>query len=369
MPRPKAVRKRKGKSGWWASITDTSGRRREVCLGDTQAEATERLGEVLRLHRLGKLTPEVADAFRAGFRSLPEAGPNLGDAWADWKSAKAAKRSFSDDAGRWGILTEYLSEDEPLAGLTLRQVDDVLSELREDRDLSAASVNRYRALLRSVLNLQEGRTELGLDPRKIRTTPEAARQRVLSPEEVRRFIAHLDARIVETDTPKAKVRPVWLRELRFATKLALFTAARAGELGALTWADVDRAGGSVYFRETKAGGSRWVEVSPPCVALFTEWWALLGKPERTERVFVTDAKSVGKRFRREAAEAGIPDARFHDLRRTAASRMLEAGMDARTVQQVTGHRDLSVLLKVYNIPTESRRRQAVGVLGGVFGDL
>lgn len=372
-PKPKRrsageVYQRPDKPGWWASLTSSCGRRRlRVMLATTKKDAQERLGEARRLKRLGQLTPEKLDDFRASRRfEAPGRHRTLADAWSDWEAAKGSKKSFADDRSRWRILTEHLPSETRLRHLTPRRVDDALGELARARGISPASLNRYRALLRSVLRLQEGRTELGLDPKVIRTTREAPRERVLEEDEVRAILAHVE-RLAARWEPTGPKRALWYRELAFATRLALVTAAREGELGALVWEDVDLRGGTLHFRETKAGGGRTVPLGGSAVELLRAWKRTRGEPGPTGRVLVTDGKSIGRRFGREARAAGIVDARFHDLRRTAASRMLESGIDARTVQRITGHRDLSVLLKVYHRATDARRREAAELLSSAFG--
>lgn len=338
-------------------------------LGSTKAEAVERMGEALRLRRLGQLTPDRIDDFRASRRfkgPAPELR-TLEDAWGDWEAARSSKKSFDEDRHRWGVLQRYLPPTTGLALLTVRAVDEALGRIRHVRDLSEASVNRFRALLRAMLRLQVDRgEEVGFEPSLIKTTRETARERVLERAEIAAILDHLEAK-AKSSPPKEPDRSLWLEECAFAVRLALLTAARAGELGKLTWADVDLRGGAIHFRETKAGGGRTVHLAPEGIEILKAWRARLDGAPRSARVFVTDSKSVGRRFGREAREAGVLDARFHDLRRTSASRMLEAGIDARTVQRITGHKDLAVLLKVYHRASEARRREAVSILGKAFG--
>jgi integrase len=45
--------------------------------------------------------------------------------------------------------------------------------------------------------------------------------------------------------------------------------------------------------------------------------------------------------------AGVPALRFHDLRRTAATAMVAAGVDVRTAQAGLGHADPRVTLAIY----------------------
>jgi integrase len=46
--------------------------------------------------------------------------------------------------------------------------------------------------------------------------------------------------------------------------------------------------------------------------------------------------------------AGLPDMRFHDLRHTCATLLLRQGVNPKFVQELLGHRDVSVTLNVYS---------------------
>ena len=46
--------------------------------------------------------------------------------------------------------------------------------------------------------------------------------------------------------------------------------------------------------------------------------------------------------------AGLPDIRFHDLRHTAATLMLQEGTNPKVVQERLGHADISLTLNTYS---------------------
>lgn len=47
------------------------------------------------------------------------------------------------------------------------------------------------------------------------------------------------------------------------------------------------------------------------------------------------------------AKAGLPRFRFHDLRHTAITNMLRAGVDIKVVAQIVGHKDATMILRTY----------------------
>jgi integrase len=362
------VFQRPDKPGWWCSITTSDGSKRaRLKVGRTKAEALRRHGELLSLKASGELTPDRLDEYRANRRHhvALNGAPSLATAWDAFVEAKAGKKTLQKDRERWAVLTRHLPASAPLKTLSVDRVVRALNDVQAERGLSAATRNRYAALIRSVLMLQAKRgARLGLNPSLITTSREAARERVLERSEVTALLEHLGRKLGETTHPR---RRLWLVELDFAIRFGLLTACRVGELGAATWRDVDLRAGSILFRETKAGGSRSVTLSVEAIELLKRWRADAGDPPRESRVLVSESEAISRRFTAEAEAAGLVDARFHDLRRTACSRMLEAGIDARTVQAVSGHKDLGVLLRVYNRASAERRRSAVAVLGETFG--
>lgn len=56
--------------------------------------------------------------------------------------------------------------------------------------------------------------------------------------------------------------------------------------------------------------------------------------------------------------AGLPGHRFHDLRHTAATNMIKAGVDMRTVMEILGHGDIQTTMNTYAHVLDSMRDSA-----------
>ena len=77
-----------------------------------------------------------------------------------------------------------------------------------------------------------------------------------------------------------------------------------------------------------------------------------GKPVRDfEKVWATACK----------ARAALPQALFHDLRRTALTNMIEAGLIEKEAMEISGHRTRAVFDR-YHIVCERRLREMAGKL-------
>jgi integrase len=61
-----------------------------------------------------------------------------------------------------------------------------------------------------------------------------------------------------------------------------------------------------------------------------------------------DSSNVVKAYKRSLEKAGLPNIRFHDLRHTAATLMLQEGINPKIVQERLGHADISLTLNTYS---------------------
>ena len=67
-------------------------------------------------------------------------------------------------------------------------------------------------------------------------------------------------------------------------------------------------------------------------------------------------------------EAGLPSIRFHDLRHSAATLLMEMGVHVKVVQEVLGHSNASMTLNVYSHVLPSLQQDAMQKLSDVLSD-
>ena len=170
--------------------------------------------------------------------------------------------------------------------------------------------------------------------------------------------------------------------------LAIMTGMRQGELLGARWAalDLDRGvlhvvgalkvvtGRPLHVGSTKAHESHVIDLSPSVVALLRRHRAA----QAEHRLQVGEAyidrdfifphpdgrpwhpQTLRKRFKRLLGDADIsqPWPRWHDLRHTHATTLLERGHGAPVVAQRLGHASPTVTLKIYGHATTSGQRAA-----------
>lgn len=131
-------------------------------------------------------------------------------------------------------------------------------------------------------------------------------------------------------------------------RAAITMGLRRGELFRVVWSDLDRDKKLLLVRDRKhprqkKGNDQWVP-------LIGDAWEIVERQPRTEdpRIFPFNRQTVSKYFKTACDALGIPDLHFHDMRREAASSLLEAGWSDRDVKMVTGHS--SKVFEVYAKP-------------------
>ena len=242
------------------------------------------------------------------------------------------------------IATERLTErtTREYRGQAERHVRPALGRLRiEDvrrqdvermvSPLAPVTRNRLLALTSRLFTLFEHwelRPQRTNPARGIERAIEEPRDRVLSPSELAALGDAL-ARVEE-----AKPAPV------AAIRFAALTGLRISEVLAMQWAHVQPENGAVVLPKTKTG--RRVH-GLPAAALellaslprINEWVFTTGRGGREAAVSYKTARAV---FTSVAADAGVPDARLHDLRRTVMTRAAGAGLGAHVLRDLLGHK-------------------------------
>jgi integrase len=240
-------------------------------------------------------------------------------------------KSASEDTYKLKALARRPIADWSLVNLSAARI----AAHRDERlkQVSNGTVIRELAYLSSVIN--HARREWGINVsnpvQMVRKPPSPlAKSRVLTGDEVARLLQALEP----TGRQSHLTKPI--------VQFALATAMRRGELLSLKWEHIDLQGKTAFLPDTKNGESRIVPLSSAALQV------LIHLPRHNSGVvFPIKFCSLSAAFKRGLQKASLGDIRFHDLRRTAITRMAEKLPNLIELAAVSGHKSLMVLKQYY----------------------
>jgi len=139
---------------------------------------------------------------------------------------------------------------------------------------------------------------------------------------------------------------------------------RKGEILSLKWDQIRD--GFIYLSKTKTNDSRQIPINDTLDTVFNR---IRKKQQLTSKyVFTYQGKritsSVKNSFNAAKRKAKIEDFRFHDLRHTFASQLLLHGGDLKDVQELLGHKSMTMTLRYAHL-TQEHKRKAVNLINNL----
>jgi integrase len=334
-----ALAKFSGRVYWIDYLVE--GKRRRERIGPNKEAADQRLREVLTARTEGRYIQKSPDA-RTLFKDLA--------AWYLELPEVKAKRSYVRDCYSVKNLLPFFGDR------LLKDITPALVEAYRQRRLGQpsgrapygptkpASVNRELAVFKTIFNkaIKNGKAERNPAQGVKLLKENNERDRILSPEEYIRLLAHCPAHI----------KPV--------VKVAYYTGMRQGEILNLTWGQVDVREGFIKLEawDTKTSAPRLVPLTRELVEMFKAMTR--GLP--AVKVFTYAGRQIGaikRGFTTACKGAGIVDFTFHDLRHTAINNWRLQGHDYFRIMAATGHKTMTVF-KRYNTVSREELRALVG---------
>jgi len=288
---------------WWIRFTAPGGEfvRRSAQTEDRQA------------------AQELHDKLRAESWRVAKLGDKPSRTWDEaayrWLQETQHKKSHYSDVRKVMWLQAHLSM-KPLDAIT-RDVVMGIAEIKR-KQTSPSTANRIIALVRAVLRRAEREWEWIERSPALRLYPEPKRRiRWITPEQAQKLLALL---------------PEHQRDM---ATFALATGLRQANVLKLEWSQVDLERRVAWIHADQAKGRRPIHVSLNSTAVEV-LVRQLGK--HPERVFTFNGKPVAwantRAWREALKRASIEDFRWHDLRHTWASWLVQRGTPSNVLQEM-----------------------------------
>lgn len=304
---------------WYADFTTASGKRIRRSLGTTDKQAAEELHDKLkyqqwRIERIGEKPKHSWD-----------------EACVRWLKEKGQKKSIDKDISRMRNLPE-------LRGMLLDDITrDFVQQIVDKKDCSGANKNRYIALIRAILNraMREWEWIDNIPYFSMYSEPKK-RVRWLTPDEAKRLIA---------------AAPPYMAQM---IKFSLATGLRQRNVLTLKWQQVDleRCVCWYYADETKSGRALGVSLNDIAMQVLNEQ-----QGKHSEFVFLNgrnkpDTKIHSEIWAKVLAKAEIENFRWHDLRHTWASWLIQRGVPLAALQEMGGWETPSMVQRYAHLAPE-----------------
>ena len=301
--------------------------------------------------------------------------------WNPWKSSNLKKAKFKN------FLEQFLIRIQPslhpntfkdysqvirdhinpsIGSIKLKDLNpdhiQVFYSIKLENGTTPTRVRYIHAVLHRALNLAVRWGYIDRNPAKFVNKPRQPRKEMnsLSTEQVRIFL-------------------IKSRGSRYETLfyLAVTTGLRIGEILGLRWSDIDWESGSLRIqRQLQRVHGKGLIFSKPksrsgrrLIMLGSTTTQKLQDHKRHQHMQIQDAgkewevldlvfpetngspskpRKITRHFKTLLLEAGLPNIRFHDLRHTSATLMLQCGVHPKIVQERLGHSSISITLDTYS---------------------
>jgi integrase len=253
-------------------------------------------------------------------------------------------------------LEEFFGASLPLKSLDPALVNEYKAGLRADGQ-APSTINRKIALLKAAAALAVRRGYIAKNPIgdvSRLSDPSREKARFLTAEEAERLLVVLkDGAMVKVERGgiRGNYETLLGKNQRLFELVAalLNTGGRLSEVLGLLWKDVDLKRGFVEILTTKhaARGRRAKIRRVPLNQTMKELFEAMkkrDKPAPSDPVFTVSADNLRRRFVRACKLADLGHVRIHDLRHSAASLMVSAGVPLHVVKEILGHSTITTTM-------------------------
>ena len=258
--------------------------------------------------------------------------------------SKANKKDYKRDKAKVQILHNYFGDKSDIETITPQKIENFKAYMQEQ--YSNAYVNRYLACLKTIFNI-------GIKNSLTKYNPMIAVKMLKEDNQKIRYLTEEEEKRLFQELPEY-LKPI--------VTCALQTGLRKQNILQLRWELVDLEYRFIEVLSQHNKGHKIIKI-PISDKLLN---VLNGMPRISEYVFCNPKTmkpftDINEGFKSACRRAKIYNFRFHDLRHTVATRLVEKGIDLRVVQELMAHSTI-VTTQRYMHPTPKRKLEAIEVL-------
>jgi integrase len=298
---------------------------------------------------------EIEDQLSKGNYIPTQNIPTFDEVALEWLELKKLKIRASTWAVYEGHTRNHFNEFKQLKinRITIKMVDQFIID-RQTKGMNISTLRKILVSLRQIFSLAMKRAYCHKNPMDYADMPESQGEETGGSDKIQ---------ILNQTKISNFLNAVTQQKYHVLFSLAIFSGARQGELLGLKWSDIQwydsqihiqRSFNNQRFYETKTKGSnRKIDIGPAMLKKLKEW-RLACPPGNLDLVFPTEAGTpmnhnnmVNRYFFPGLKIAGIEKIKFHALRHTHASLLIDQGENVKYVQTQLGHSNPTVTLNVY----------------------
>lgn len=295
---------------------------------------------------------DIEDQLRKGIYLPDRKVPLFSKVAQDWlKHKKANVRASSWDMYEGHLRNHFENvNDIKVNRITPAKVEKFIANKQED-NMNLTTLRKIIVTFNQVMQYAVRHRYIDHNPVRDAERPkgqggEEEQIEILSPVEINSL---LDA------TPNPEYNTLF--------RLAIMSGARQGELLGLKWTDVDWFNSQIHIQRTFNKGAwykpktktsnRKIDIGPIMMSELKKWH-IACPPSELDLLFPNEAGKpidqkniLSRHYYPAIKKAGIKRVRFHDLRHTYASLLIEQGENVKYIQVQLGHSSPTVTLDVY----------------------
>ena len=249
------------------------------------------------------------------------------------------KRSYKQDKSRIKVIREYFKRCLYINNIKLDDIEQFKRYLL-NRGLKEVTVNRYLEVIDKMFNIA-----IRNDWTKKNPIEQDVKFSLKNDNNFRCLSLKEQNKLLEV------VKGTYLEGIII---FALNTGLRKADILSLMWEDIKSYNDKVMHLYI---GKSNKCIDMPCTKMLYDFLERTPIEDRHGAIFINpltkrQVKEIKRAWKTAKRKAGIENFRFHDIRHTVATRLVNAGVPLPTVQKVMTHSDITTTMRYVHTPSE-----------------